>query len=63
MKRFMMVLLGLFVWGISSAQVVYQDRNVSIVVEDGWKILHGERIVAFGDGPMDVNNLPPAFQE
>ena len=62
MKRFMMVLLGLFVWGISSAQVVYQDRNVSIVVEDGWKILHGDRVVAFGDGPVDVNNMPPAFK-
>lgn len=63
MKRFAIILLGLFVWGVSSAQVIYEDRNVSIVVEDGWKILHGDRVVAFGDGPMDVNNLPPAFKE
>lgn len=63
MKRFLIVLWGLLVCACVSARVIYEDRNVSIVVEDGWKILHGERIVAFGDGPMDVNNLPPAFQE
>jgi len=63
MKKLAIVLMGLFVWGISSAQVIYKDRNVSIVVEDGWKILHGDRVVAFGDGPMDVENMPPAFRK
>ena len=63
MKRFSIVLLGLFLCACLSAQVVYQDRNVSIEVEDGWRILHGNQVVAFGDGPMDVNNLPPAFKE
>ena len=62
MKRLSIVLCGLFLCACLSAQVVYQDRNVSIEVEDGWRILHGSEVVAFGDGPMDVNNLPPAFK-
>ena len=62
MKRLSIVLCGLFLCACLSAQVIYQDRNVSIEVEDGWRILHGSEVVAFGDGPMDVNNLPPAFK-
>lgn len=45
-------------------QTVYQDGNVSIVQNSGgWQILIGKTVVGHGDGTLDVNNLPPAFQD
>lgn len=44
-----------------SAQVIYQDGNVRIEQNDGWKMYHGDVLVAHGDGMLDMDNMPPAF--
>lgn len=48
---------------LTFAQQIYHQGNVSIMQKgyDGWQILHGSDIVAYGDGKLDVSNLPPAF--
>lgn len=52
----------LFVTVNSPAQEIYRDGNVRVVLEDGWKIYHGDLQVAHGDGMLDMDNLPPAFK-
>ncbi|MCR5455763.1 MAG: C10 family peptidase [Bacteroidales bacterium] len=43
---------------------VYSDGNVSIVQQqDGWQVKHFDQIVAHGDGILNTQDLPPAFQD
>lgn len=62
LKMLAALLLTTLVSAISMAQVIYQDGNVRIIQADGWKILHGDKVVAYGDSPLDLDNMPPAFQ-
>ena len=52
----------LFVTVNSPAQEIYHEGNVRVVLEDGWKIYHGDIQVAHGEGILDMDNLPPAFK-
>lgn len=52
----------LFVTVNSPAQEIYHEGNVRVVLENGWKIYHGDIQVAYGEGTLDMNNLPPAFK-
>lgn len=61
-KMLAALLLTTLVSAVSMAQVIYQDGNVSIIQADGWKILHGDQVVAYGDSPLDLDNMHPAFK-
>ena len=55
--------LSAFANSVLAQQTVYTNGNVSIIQNaDGWQILHGKTVVGHGDGILDINNLPPAFQ-
>ena len=42
---------------------IYQNGHVSIIQSpEGWQMLHGENVVGHGEGNLDINDLPPAFQ-
>lgn len=49
LKMLAALLFTTLVSAISVAQVIYRDGNVSIIQADGWKILHGDKVVAYGD--------------
>ena len=43
---------------------VYSNGNVKILqLSDGWQVLHGNNVIAHGDGTLDVGNLPPMFKD
>lgn len=44
------------------SQEIYSNGNVRIVQDGGWKLYHGDIVVAYGDGVLDMDNLPPAFK-
>ena len=55
--------LSAFANSVLAQQTVYTNGNVSIIQNaDGWQILHGKTVVGYGDGILDIDNLPPAFQ-
>ena len=56
------LILSLFVTVNTLAQEIYNEGNVRVVLEDGWKIYHGDIQVAHGEGTLDMDNLPPAFK-
>ena len=48
---------------VFSQQTIYSNGNVKIVQNsDSWQVLIGETMLGHGDGVLDVDNLPPAFQ-
>lgn len=60
--RAVALIFCLFVTVNSPAQEIYHEGNVRVVLEDGWKIYHGDIQVAHGEGTLDMDNLPPAFK-
>ena len=60
------VLIILFGNNILFAQSnpIYQNGNVAVYqYSQGWEIMHGNNFVGYGDGVLDIDNLPPAFKE
>lgn len=44
-------------------QTVYINRDVKVIqYPDGWQIISGDYVLGHGDGILDINNLPPAFE-
>ena len=62
---FVAILILMVNVGIAQAQqTVYTDGNVRIVQNtDGWQIILGNTVMAFGDGAIDLDNMPPAFKD
>lgn len=47
-----------------SGKLILTQGNANIYQDtDGWAIYHGKAVVAHGEGILDINNLPPAFQD
>lgn len=61
-SRALALIFCLFVTVNSPAQEIYREGNVRVVLENGWKIYHGDLQVAHGEGSLDMDNLPPAFK-
>ena len=69
------ILLFLAVWliysfGMSSAgfsqnaTTIYKDGFVKVEqLAQSWQVVCGNKVVAHGNGILDINNLPPAFQD
>lgn len=58
----MMILFGNNIL-FAQSNPIYQNGNVSIIQSpEGWQMLHGENVVGHGEGNLDINDLPPAFQ-
>ena len=44
-------------------QTVYINRDVKVIqYPDGWQIISGDYVLGHGDGILDIDNLPPAFE-
>ena len=60
-------LLAVFHANLVDAQeskTIYRDGNVSVCqYSDGWEILHGSTVVAYGDGIFQTEDMPPALQQ
>lgn len=67
--RIVLILTALFILfgnNILFAQTtpIYQSGNVAVYqYSQGWEIMHGNNLVGYGDGVLDIDNLPPAFKE
>ena len=43
---------------------IYQNGNVIVYqYSHGWEIMHGNNLVGYGDGELDMETLHPAFKE
>ena len=44
-------------------QIVYTNRDVKVVqYPDSWQIISDDYVLGYGDGVLDIDNLPPAFE-
>ena len=65
-KRFKLAALLIFAACSINAfaqQTVYTNRDVKVVqYPDGWQIISDDYVLGHGDGVLDIDNLPPAFE-
>ncbi|MBR2887976.1 MAG: C10 family peptidase, partial [Bacteroidales bacterium] len=58
----MCVALTLISSNLYSQTTIYHNGNVSLIqYPNGWQMLHGTTIKAYGDGVIDLSNMPLAF--
>ena len=43
---------------------IYKNGNVAVYqYSNGWEIMHGNHLVGYGDGALDIATLSPAFKD
>ena len=63
LKLAALLFLAFFSINAFAQQTVYINRDVKVIqYPDGWQIISGDYVLGHGDGILDIDNLPPAFE-
>lgn len=63
LKLAALLFLAFFSINAFAQQTVYINRDVKVIqYPDSWQIITGDYVLGHGDGILDIDNLPPAFE-
>ena len=63
LKLAALLFLAFFSINAFAQQTVYINRDVKVIqYPDVWQIISGDYVLGHGDGILDIDNLPPAFE-